>query len=216
LDQEQANGSEEQAIIIDEGPRKRGRPRKAQAAPETARAAEEGASQTARDVDHEVEVIQEEPRRRGRKPGVSTRAKPEDVAQAAPLMVVMLNNAVVVWTGPECSMTQQEQGILTPSVARMLARLPRSAASAVSAYTDPFVVLLTLGLWARRIASIQQDKKRAAYYQGPVQEARAGGLSGSELLVEDIPDTENVVPFKQDERASQQVQSAILATTSPA
>jgi hypothetical protein len=207
---------EEQVTIIpDEPAKKRGRPRKAQAAPESARAAEEGQVEDARYVDHEVDVIQEPPRRRGRRPGIPSKAKPEDIAQAAPLLVTMLNNVAVVWTGPECAMNAQEQGILTPSVARMLARLPRSAANAVSAYTDPFVVLLTLGLWARRIATIQTEKKKAAYYQGPIQEARAGGLSGSEYIVPDIADSENVVPFHESKN-SEVVNAAIFATTSPA
>lgn len=183
-------------IIIGDAPpepKRRGRPPKSQTqgGPEAPRAAPE-----APEGPSEVEVVQEPPKRRGRAPGAAARGA--DVAQAAPLLVTLTDQVCVAWLGPECAMLPQEKGVLTPSVGRVLARLPRGAAEQVSLYTDPFVILIALGLWARRIASIKEQQAR--YAQLPVQEQqRASGYSGTEYTVpENVREDAPVVPFRPE------------------
>ncbi|SRR5579864_1165302 len=129
-----------------------------------------------------IEIIEGEPKRRTRRPrNVVPKATSNEIAQAAPLLVGLSNQVVVTWMGPECAMLEQEARFITPSVARILSRLPRGAAEQVSLYTDPFIVLTALGLWAARIARIKEMQAKQAYQVTPFEAARAYGESGTNL-----------------------------------
>lgn len=166
-----------------------------------------------------IEVVEAQPRR-GRPPGTGKtrvpRATPNEIAQAAPLLVGLTNQVVVTWMGPECAMLQTEANFLTPSVARILSRLPRGAAQQVSVYTDPFIVLVALGLWAARITRVKDQQARNKYYVEPHEQARAVGESGTELT----PDTPAEQPMGEPSEESKNgraraVSNAILRTVSP-
>lgn len=134
-----------------------------------------------------IEIIEGEPKRRTRQTRARIpKATANEIAQAAPLIVGLSNQVVVSWLGPECAMMQTEANFLTPSVARMLARLPAGAAQQVSYYTDPFIVLVALGLWASRIARIKDAQAKAQYQTTPFEAARSYGASGTNLG-EDVP-----------------------------
>ncbi len=83
-------------------------------------------------------------------------------------------------------MLQTEAAFLTPSIARILSRLPRGAAAQVSLYTDPFIVLTALGLWAARISRVKAEQARDKYQVKPFEAARAYGESGTEFRP-DVP-----------------------------
>lgn len=129
-----------------------------------------------------IEVVEGQPKRRGRKPGTRVaKATASDVAGAAPLLVGLTNQVVVAWVGPECAMAETEAKFLTPSVARVLARLPAGAAQQVSLYTDPLIILTALGLWAARIAKIKEMQAKQKFQVTPFEAARAYGESGTNI-----------------------------------
>jgi hypothetical protein len=137
-----------------------------------------------------IEVI--ESPKRGRPAGTRTprvpRATPNQVASVAPPLIVgLMNQAVVAWAGPECAMLQTEANFLTPSIARIISRLPSAAAQAVSVYTDPFVVIATLGLWGARIVRIKDEQAKQKYQIAPKEAARAYGESGTEYTITNPP-----------------------------
>jgi hypothetical protein len=171
-----------------------------------------------------IEVVEAAPRR-GRPVGSTRsnrvpRATPNEIAQAAPLMVGLTNQVVVSWLGPECAMLQTEANFLTPSVARVLSRLPRGAAQQVSLYTDPFIILVALGLWGSRIARIKDAQAKQKYQTTPFEAARAYGESGTELHADDVSQsTPSESPIVQsDESKNGQAKAAaaaIMRTVSP-
>ena len=140
------------------------------------------------------------------------RATPNEIAQTAPLIVGLANQVVVAWMGPECAMLQTEANFLTPSVARVMARLPRGAAQQVSFFTDPFIIVIALGLWATRIARIKESQTKDANKVEPVEAARAVGLSGTELTSDEPqPPTPTTAQSERANGASE----AIFRTVSP-
>lgn len=153
-----------------------------------------------------IEVIEAAPRR-GR-PAGQTRARipkatPSEIAQAAPLMVGLTNQVVVSWLGPECAMLQTEANFITPCVARVLTRLPRGAAQQVSLYTDPFIILTALGLWATRIARIKDQQAKQKYVVEPREAARSYGESGTEFTATEQTTTEPPINKPDDARNGQ-------------
>lgn len=168
----------------------------------------------------QLEVV--EAPRRGRPPGQARsttrvpRATPNEIAQAAPLLVGLSNQVVVTWLGPECAMLQTEANFITPSVARILARLPRGAAQQVSLYTDPFIVLTALGLWAARIARIKDAQAKQKYQVEPFEAARAYGESGTEFQPETTGETPPISQSEESKNGQAKAASAaIFRTVSP-
>lgn len=166
-----------------------------------------------------IEVIEPEPKRRGRKPGTRVaRATPNEIAQAAPLLVGLTNQVVVTWMGPECAMAETEAKFLTPSVARVLSRLPAGAAQQVSLYTDPFIILCALGLWAARIAKIKEMQAKAQYQTTPFEAARAYGESGTNFgeVTEPIDQQPMPVePTRMDEARAKSAANTIYQGRNP-
>lgn len=146
------------------------------------------------------------------------KATPSEIAQAAPLIVGLSNQVVVSWLGPECAMLQTEANFLTPSVARVLSRLPRGAAQQVSLYTDPFIILVALGLWATRISRIKDAQAKQKYQVEPLEFARAGGESGTEFVASSPSATEPPIAQSEESKNGQAkaAASAILRTVSSA
>jgi hypothetical protein len=110
-------------------------------------------------------------------------------------------------------MLQTEANFLTPSVARVLSRLPRGAAQQVSLYTDPFIILVALGLWATRISRIKDAQAKQKYQVEPLEFARAGGESGTEFTPTQPTTTEPPIANSDDKNGqAKAAASAILRT----
>lgn len=168
-----------------------------------------------------IEVI-EAPTKRGRQTGAGSRprvpkATPAAVATVAPPLIVgLMNQAVVAWAGPECAMLQVEANFLTPSIARIIGRLPPAAAQAVSVYTDPFVVIGTMALWAARIAKVKETQAKQKYQVEPFEAARAYGESGTTFTADQPAHTEPPIANTANAEPRQNgAADAILRTVSP-
>jgi hypothetical protein len=168
-----------------------------------------------------IEVVEAPKRGRAARTARVPKATPNQVATVAPPLIVgLMNQAVVAWMGPECAMLQVEANFMTPSISRIIARLPPAAAQAVSLYTDPFVVIGTMALWTARIAKIKDQQAKQKYQIAPFEAARAYGESGTELRT-DVPPVSNPSepPIEQSNESkngqARAATDAIFRTVSP-
>lgn len=127
-----------------------------------------------------IEPRQKEPRKRGRKAGVSNAPKLTDLSESlelAKLSLGTLNALAVTMVGPHAAMSEGEKGLLYPPTSRIFRRLPNAAAAKASVFVDPLVIVFGLALWVRRIATLQQEARSRDNRIDAAEFARASGIS---------------------------------------
>ena len=99
---------------------------------------------------------------------------PADYKLWSQVCIGTANTVVVTWLGTECAMEKREAEMLEPPIARILARMPIATSQKMSAFIDPMVMMIALGMWGNRIVRIQRAKKGNGISDD--ERARASGV----------------------------------------
>jgi|SRR5215471_2401544 len=102
---------------------------------------------------------------------------PADYRLWSQIFIGSANTVVITWLGTECAMEKREAEMLEPPLARMLSRLPVSTSQKMSAFIDPMVMLIALGMWGNRIVRIQRAKRGTGITDAEF--ARASGMASA-------------------------------------
>lgn len=98
-----------------------------------------------------------------RPPTAAKKAEQQAAAgQIAGQTVVMLNTGALVLAGPSALMTAGEQTAIMEPLTRIIERFEPEVSAAVLSYSDPVVLLLALGMWGARVASVRAASQATA------------------------------------------------------
>lgn len=126
-------------------------------------------------------------RPRGRK---AAQIKAEQDAKAVtPALVGMMESMAVMTIGPEAKFAPMERAMIDPSLARILARMPKESIDKFGGMLDPMVLALGLGMWGLRIRNTQIAKRHRLHPDVVEAVERASGGLDARHVATSSPET---------------------------